>query len=262
MNREHINKVIEISIDAGKAIMDIYKTDFDAEKKADNSPLTKADLLSHKIISESLKDLTPEIPVLSEESSKISLNERMKWKKYWLVDPLDGTKEFIKKNGEFTTNIALIDNCKPIFGVIHVPVSKETYWGLEKKGSYFIDANFNELKMNVSVKNDGPIRIVASRSHPSQELQAYLERIENYELIKVGSSLKFCLIAKGDADCYPRFGPTSEWDTAAGEIIARSAGAIIVDLENKPLKYNKVENYLNPSFIVTNSSENETLGFR
>ena len=254
---ELIEQLIEISKEAGKAILEVYNTDFDYQIKEDLSPLTKADTLSNHIICERLKALTPDIPILSEENSNIPFNIRSLWKQYWLVDPLDGTKEFIKRNGEFTVNIALIKNNRPIFGVIHVPVSNETYWGLEKKGSYFIDKNSNEIKINVSINPDSPLRIVASRSHPSIELTSCLNKIKNYELITVGSSLKFCLIAKGDADCYPRFGATSEWDTAAGEAIARFAGGTIVNLKNKPLRYNSCDKFINPNFIVCNSVANK-----
>ena len=178
IKKDLIKQLIEISEEAGKAILEVYNSDFDYETKEDLSPLTRADTLSNNIICERLKVLTPEIPILSEENSNIPFDVRTLWKQYWLVDPLDGTKEFIKHNGEFTVNIALIKNNRPIFGVIHVPVSNETYWGLEKKGSYLIDKNSNEIKINVSINPNSPLRIVTSRSHPSNELISCLEKIK------------------------------------------------------------------------------------
>ena len=256
--KENINKLIEISIDAGKAIMDVYKTDFSFEEKDDNSPLTKADILSNEIIINSLKKLTPRIPVLSEESSRISIAERIKWNEYWLVDPLDGTKEFIEKNDEFTTNISLIREGRPEFGLIHAPALFETYWGGEEIGSAcFISGEnkFNPKQIMVSQSNRSHIRIVSSRSHPSPRLNLILDSLTDYNLVKVGSSLKFCKIANGEADCYPRLGPTSEWDTAAGEAIAKAAGAIVVDLNNNQIQYNKEKGFLNPNFIVASNEK-------
>ena len=256
-SQEYIKKLIKISKNAGDAIMDIYESDFDVNLKSDQSPLTKADILSNKIICQSLKKITPDIPILSEESSDIAYHERSKWNQYWLIDPLDGTKEFIKKNGEFTTNIALIFENRPIYGMIHVPASNEIFWGSKEMGSYHLkgDSLSDMKKISASQEKKDSLRIVSSRSHPSGGLKILLEKLEKFELVRVGSSLKFCLIAKGEADCYPRLGPTCEWDTAAGEIIAESAGANIVNLENKTMKYNHKENYLNPHFLVSNSIE-------
>lgn len=256
-----IDKLIRISKNAGDAIMDIYETKFDFDIKSDKSPLTKADLISNKIICSSLKKIAPDIPVLSEESSEIRYHERSKWKKYWLVDPLDGTKEFIKKNGDFTTNIALISENRPILGVIHVPAKNETFWGSKGIGAYHLigDSVSNKKKISVSQQKKDNLRIVTSRSHPSRELKILLDKLGKFEVVSVGSSLKFCLIAKGEADCYPRLGPTCEWDTAAGEIIAESAGAIIVDLENNQIKYNEKENFLNPYFLVSNNQKNQQM---
>ena len=256
-SQEYIKKLIKISKNAGDAIMDIYESDFDVNLKSEQSPLTKADILSNKIICQSLKKITPDIPILSEESSDISYHERSKWNQYWLIDPLDGTKEFIKKNGEFTTNIALIFENRPIFGMIHVPASNEIFWGSKEMGSYHLkgDSLSDMKKISASQEKKDSLRNVSSRSHPSGGLKILLEKLEKFELVSVGSSLKFCLIAKGEADCYPRLGPTCEWDTAAGEIIAESAGANIVNLENKTMKYNHKENYLNPHFLVSNSIE-------
>jgi len=257
-NSQLIDELIAISKEAGEAILKVYNSDFDYQIKEDLSPLTKADTLSNDIICERLKTLTPDIPILSEENSDIPFNIRSSWEQYWLVDPLDGTKEFIKKNGEFTTNIAFIYQNRPIFGMIYVPASNEVFWGSKEIGAYHLsgDSYSNKKKIRVSKKKaGGELRIVSSRSHPSVDLKTLLDKIGIFKLVSVGSSLKFCLIAQGLADCYPRLGPTSEWDTAAGEIIAESAGANIVNLENKIIKYNQKEDYLNPHFLVSNSIE-------
>tara|TARA_B100001142_G_scaffold209423_1_gene207557 strand:+ start:345 stop:1151 length:807 start_codon:yes stop_codon:yes gene_type:complete len=256
LDQEHIKKLIKISKNAGDAIMDIYESEFDVNFKSDQSPLTKADILSNKIICQSLKKITPELPILSEESSNIPYHERSKWNQYWLIDPLDGTKEFIKKNGEFTTNIALIYKNRPIFGMIYVPARNEIFWGSKEMGSYHINGGSlsNKKKISVSQKTNDNLRIVSSRSHPSEDLKILLDKLENFELVSIGSSLKFCLIAKGEADCYPRFGPTSEWDSAAGEAIVSFAGGKVVTLDNKSLAYNSGESLKNPSFIAHNGN--------
>ncbi len=252
-----IGNLIEISKNAGDAIMDIYESEFNVDIKSDKSPLTKADILSNKIICQSLEQITPDIPILSEESSNIQYQKRLEWRQYWLVDPLDGTKEFIKKNGEFTTNIALISENRPILGVIHAPAINETFWGSNEIGAYQLigDSLSSKKRISVSKQGNDELRIVSSRSHPSGDLKKLLDKLEKYKLVNIGSSLKFCLVAKGEADCYPRFGPTCEWDTAAGEIIAQSAGANIVNLENKVIEYNQKEDYLNPYFLVSNAQE-------
>jgi len=254
LDQEHIKKLIKISKNAGDAIMDIYESEFDVNFKSDQSPLTKADILSNKIICQSLKKITPDVPILSEESSSIPYRERSKWNQYWLIDPLDGTKEFIKKNGEFTTNIALIYKNRPIFGMIHIPASNEIFWGSKEMGSYHINGSSlsNKKKISVSQKTNDNLRIVSSRSHPSGDLKRLLDKLENFELVSIGSSLKFCLIAKGEADCYPRFGPTSEWDSAAGEAILEAAGGSVVKLNGETLKYNLKKDFINPSFFAIN----------
>ena len=250
-----IEQLIEISKEAGKAILEVYNTDFDYQIKEDLSPLTKADTLSHNIICEKLKRLTPDIPILSEESSDIPFNIRSSWKQYWLVDPLDGTKEFIKRNGEFTVNIALIDNNIPILGVIHIPVTNETYWGSKENGSFYAERDNKPEQINVSSNNTGPIRIAISRSHPSELLDHIIEEINDYEMIEKGSSIKFCLIAKGGADIYPRLGPTSEWDTAAGEAIATYAGGSMKKVDGSLMVYNKKKKLRNEYFIVAKNEE-------
>ncbi|MDC0225514.1 3'(2'),5'-bisphosphate nucleotidase CysQ [Gammaproteobacteria bacterium] len=257
--KESIDKLIEISFNAGKAIMDIYNTDFVSKEKKDHSPITEADIVSNEIITNALKKLAPDIPILSEESANISFSDRAKWNEYWLVDPLDGTKEFIKKNGEFTTNIALIRGNRPVFGVIHAPAKSETYWGAEEIGAYMLngDVESDSKKISVYRPNNSEIRIISSRSHPSPQLRSLFARLTQYNVIEIGSSLKFCKIAAGEADCYPRLGPTSEWDSAAGEIIALSAGGIMTDLKGHPIRYNLKRDYLNPSFVLSNNTKDQ-----
>ena len=252
LNEQLISSTVEITKEAGEAITEIYNSDFAYQLKKDLSPITAADNLSHNIITDRLKILTPEIPILSEENCDIPYKIRSQWTQYWLVDPLDGTKEFIKKNGEFTVNIALIENNNPIFGIIHIPVTNETYWGSKVNGSFYSTENNDAEQISVSDNYQNPMRIVASRSHPSEMLNSLLESIADYEIIEVGSSIKFCLIASGQADCYPRFGPTSEWDTAAGEAIVRFAGGHLVTANGDLMSYNLKRDYLNPNFIVSN----------
>ena len=251
LNKQLIISTIEIAKEAGEAISQIYNSDFDYQIKKDLSPITAADRLSHKIITERLKILTPKIPILSEENCDIPFKVRAQWADYWLVDPLDGTKEFINNNGEFTVNIALISNNTPILGIIHIPITHETYWGSINKGSFYLNENDDVVSISVSNNHQNPIRIVASRSHPSEMLNDLLDKIIDYEIIKIGSSIKFCHIASGQADCYPRFGPTSEWDTAAGEAIVRYASGHMVTLNGNLMNYNAKEDYLNPNFIVS-----------
>ncbi|MBC8227592.1 MAG: 3'(2'),5'-bisphosphate nucleotidase CysQ, partial [Gammaproteobacteria bacterium] len=215
------------------------------------SPLTEADKISHQVIVNGLKTLTPDIPILSEEDSDIAFEIRSKWKKYWLIDPLDGTKEFIKRNGQFTVNIALIINNYPKVGIINVPINKKIYWGSKETGSFYFNGKEN-IKINVSKNKSKKLRILASLSHKSEKLESFLKMINDFELINKGSSLKFCLIASNFADIYPRFNPTSEWDIAAGHAILEGAGGSIFNLSGSAIEYNK-RDYLNPSFIALNS---------
>tara|TARA_B110000438_G_C15817788_1_gene652751 strand:- start:3385 stop:4197 length:813 start_codon:yes stop_codon:yes gene_type:complete len=260
ITKNFINQIINISLDAGKEIMKIYETDFGYHIKDDNSPITKADKASHKLILNRLKELTPQIPILSEEDANIPLNIRSKWHEYWLVDPLDGTKEFIKRNGEFTVNIALIRDNKPVFGVIYVPAINETFWGAINYGSFHIKGDHKEKKISVINTNESRIKIITSSSHPSKKLNNFLEKVDNYQIITKGSSLKLCLVASGEVNVYPRFGPTSEWDIAAGEAIVNFAGGNIINLHGKPLTYNLKESFLNPEFLCAcSNSLNEKL---
>ncbi len=244
-----IEKLIEIAKEAGKETLKYYNNNVKIEYKDDKSPLTEADLASHKKIVNFLKDLTPNIPIISEEGSIPEYNIRKKWMKYWLIDPLDGTKEFIKRNGEYTINIALIIENKPVIGVIYVPVKDVLYYSEKGKGSFKIE-NGKEVRIFANkVKNNDPLTVVESRSHPSKELEEFLKTINVKKRVQTGSSLKFCLVAEGKADIYPRFGPTMEWDTGAGDCIFRYATKN--NENNSTIKYNK-ENLKNENFVIVN----------
>ena len=247
-----VNKIIDVAKMAGNKILEIYNEEsFDHQLKADNSPLTEADIASHNLITQQLKTITPKIPILSEESSSILWQERKQWECYWLIDPLDGTKEFIKKNGEFTVNIALIYKHEPILGVVHAPVLNETWVGEKGKISKKIEKG---IARTIRVKQHKPgevYKVVGSRSHAGDSLNEFLKELEKYELVSMGSSIKFCLVAEGKAHIYPRFGLTSEWDTAAAHAVVNSAGGEVINNETKmPLKYNTKDSLLNPYFIV------------
>lgn len=246
-----LNAIIEIAEQAGQVILEIYQRDpreFNITDKADATPLTAADLAAHKLIVNALTELTPDIPILSEEAANISWAVRQHWQRYWLVDPLDGTKEFIKRNGEFTVNIALIEQGEPVLGVVHAPVLAKTYYAAKAQGAWLKTAAGSQ---SIQVSQTAEVvRVVGSRSHPSPDLAGYLARLPQYQLVEVGSSLKFCLVAEGAADVYPRFGPTMQWDTAAGHIIALEAGASVqFDGISGPV-YQR-EQLLNPNFIVS-----------
>ena len=248
----NISKIKNIALDAGKAILEVYNSpDFEVEIKDDNSPLTIADKRSNEIIVAGLKKHYPEIPILSEEGRDIPYDERKNWDYFWLVDPLDGTKEFIKKNGEFTVNIALMKANKPIFGIIHTPVLGFSYWNEPGKGAFKEDHNWKEVSKLPSSPLPEKITSVGSRSHSSEEEATLLQKLDVEESTSIGSSLKFCLLAEGKAHYYLRFGPTMEWDTAAGQAIAEGVGAKMTTIEDKPFLYNKA-NLLNPGFIVKN----------
>ncbi len=245
-----LEPVTEIAVAAGQAIMEIYESDFAIEHKEDKSPLTAADNASHAVISSRLADLTPGIPVLSEEGGLPSFEERGGWDPYWLIDPLDGTKEFIKRNGEFTVNIALIEDHVPVLGVVAVPAKNIVYYGSRGAGAFKRAANGSLRPIHVSSLGDGPVRVVGSRSHASPELAAYVEKLGEHELVSMGSSLKLCLVAEGAADIYPRLGLTSEWDTAAAQAVVESAGGKVINVDGNRLLYNNKEEILNPYFLV------------
>ncbi len=247
-----LNSVIKLAKEAGEKIKEIYQQidSVAVHIKSDQSPLTEADLIAHQVLAHGLKQLTPHLPILSEESVAIPFAERSSWQRYWLVDPLDGTKEFIQKTDDFTVNIALIEDHKPILGVIYAPISGLCYFAEKGQGA------FKQLGENLpqpihSHSNlSSPVTVVVSRRHGLAELQAFLQRLGDHTIVNRGSALKFCLVADGTADIYPRFGPTSEWDTAAGQCIVEVAGGKVVDLSGGSLDYNTKESLLNPSFLV------------
>jgi 3'(2'), 5'-bisphosphate nucleotidase len=241
----------ELSCHAGHAILDIYETDdFAVEYKDDDSPLTRADRRSHEVIIKGLKDIARGIPVMSEEGSSVPFKERRGWKEFFLVDPLDGTKEFIKRNGEFTVNIALIKDGVPTVGVVHVPVRGDTYYASRGHGAWLMHGDETPRKLEVRTDIDGPLVVCASRSHGSGALDEFLARLDISERISAGSALKFCLVAEGRVHFYPRFGPTWEWDTGAGHAVVLEAGGRVVDTRGvDELRYNK-EILKHEGFIV------------
>ncbi len=259
-----LQTAVNAALEAGRVILDIYDTDFAVRHKQDQSPLTQADQAGHEIICKHLQ--TTHIPILSEEGANIPYTQRKVWDKLWIVDPLDGTKEFIKRNGEFTVNIALVQDQQPVLGVIFIPVKRTLYLGTEENGvlrcpdiSLDPGPNLEEIKRRAVRlpeyrEKSGPLTIVGSRSHPTSELQKYVHEKEQengtVQFVSAGSSLKFCLVAEGQADMYPRLGPTMEWDTAAGQAVAVAAGRTVRIWNTKdPLVYNK-EDLHNPWFVV------------
>lgn len=241
---------LNIARQAGEVILQIYHGDYSIEEKADKTPLTEADIAAHNIIIKQLQTLTPGIPVLSEEAAQQPFELRQQWQTYWLVDPLDGTREFIKRNGEFTVNIALIHQHKSILGVIHAPVIKQDYYAWQGAGAFKVEAGMPAKKIQVRKLNSKKPVIAGSRSHVTEQMQNYLNQLQDYDLLSVGSSLKFCLIAEGLADLYPRLGPTSEWDSAAAHCIVEQAGGYISKTNRDALLYNTKDSLLNPSFLV------------
>ncbi len=216
--------VVDLARRAGREILDVYGTDFATTRKADASPITEADLRAHRLIVRELAALEPALPVLSEESVDELAAARRGWSRYWLVDPLDGTKEFVSRNGEFTVNIALIDDGRPAFGVVHVPVTGRTYWGAAGAGAWRDSDVEPRRELTVRVPAASPLHVVGSRSHGNPALAQRLDRLGPHVLHAVGSSIKLCLVAEGKADLYPRLGPTSEWDIAAGHAVIEAAG--------------------------------------
>jgi 3'(2'), 5'-bisphosphate nucleotidase len=235
---------------AGNTILDVYGGDISVRLKDDRSPLTDADQRSHELIAERLRHLDASLPLLSEESAPPDAAQRRAWGRYWLVDPLDGTKEFLKRNGEFTVNIALIDDHRATVGVVLAPALGLLYYGAVNAGAWCQRGERAPEPIEVRTEAATPVRIVGSRSHPSGELADYLARLGPHEIAPMGSSLKICLIADGTADLYPRFGPTSEWDTAAAQAILESAGGRMMDRVGHPLRYNTKDDLLNPHFLA------------
>ena len=255
-----LDAVREIAAGAGAEIMRIYARDFDVDFKADESPLTEADMASHRHIVAALHRLTPDLPVLSEESSSVDYSIRRDWQRFWLVDPLDGTKEFIKRNGEFTVNIALIDGHEPVLGVVTAPARDAEFFGHKGIGAWRVRSGGEPEAIAVSRREAGTLRVVGSRSHRGASLDEFLAQLDDYEMVPMGSSLKICLVADGTADVYPRLGPTSEWDTAAAHAVLLAAGGELVTSDGQPLLYNASPELLNPHFLAIGNRRVDWIG--
>jgi 3'(2'), 5'-bisphosphate nucleotidase len=252
---ELMQGVIALVRQAGEAILPFWRSGTEVIEKADASPVTAADYAAHRVLADGLKALAPEIPVLSEEDCDIPLAERAGWTRWWLVDPLDGTKEFIAGTDEFTVNVALIENGRVVFGVVGVPVSGRCFFGGAAMGAWAQDAEgLQDVPIRVRSAPKSMFEVVASRRHGSPEqarmLDALAAEVGSLERVNVGSSLKFCLLAEGEADCYPRLAPTSQWDTAAAQGVLEGAGGEVLDVEGAPLAYAMRESYLNPYFLA------------
>ncbi len=252
---ELLPAIREIAQSAAQRILAVYDTEFAIEHKDDRSPLTEADMAAHQTIVNGLKTLTPAIPILSEESGEIDYTTRRRWREYWLVDPLDGTREFIKGNGEFTVNIALVSDHRVTLGVVYVPVTGICYYAAHGVGAFKSAPDQPDQSIHTRRVQPDNLAIAGSRSHGSQRFQDFLEKIGDVEIVTIGSSLKSCLVAEGRVDLYPRFGPTSEWDTGAAQCVVEEAGGMVVDDQYCPLSYNTKESLLNPSFIVIGDPE-------
>ena len=252
--QQTLKQLVDISRRAGLAILEWYDGDMGITQKEDDSPLTRADIASHKLIDAELTRLWPDIPVLSEESADISWETRQSWDQYWLVDPLDGTKEFINRNGEFTVNIALIKDHQPVLGIVHVPVTDISYFGARDAGAWRQTGTDASEAISIRQPAAEPAVVVGSRSHANPELSRQLEQLGPHELISMGSSLKFCRVAEGLADFYPRTGPTCEWDTAAAQAVVEAAGGQVLKIDGTSLDYNNKDSYLNPYFFVIGDS--------
>lgn len=241
-----MDSILAIAREAGQRILEVYRQDFVVSAKSDRSPITAADLAAHEAIIAGLRALDGDTPVLSEESAtEFSWNQRTSWRRYWLVDPLDGTRQFIDRNDEFTVNIALIEDGVAIFGVVHAPVPDTTWWAERGVGAWC-----NGVPIRTRVPAATPPVIALSRSHTDGRMASWLAKFGAHELMAAGSALKFGLVAEGRVDCYPRLGPTCEWDTAAGQCVVEAAGGTVTQLNGTPLRYNQKESLLNPGFLV------------
>lgn len=250
---QQLHALLHRAEEVGHQVLVIYQQGFTVETKTDESPLTEADLLAHRMLTMLLGEITPGIPVLSEESDMVPYATRRGWQRYWLVDPIDGTKEFISKSGEFTLNVALIENGVPVFGMVHAPVMATTWWGQQGEGAWKRQGGCNQAIHARALPDpeQSPWKVVGSRSHGASAFQMFRDRLPRHECMTMGSSLKLCLIAEGEADLYPRLGPTSEWDTAAAHAVVMAAGGEVLDAVTlEPLRYNRQASVLNPHFIV------------
>ncbi|QOC23083.1 3'(2'),5'-bisphosphate nucleotidase CysQ [Wenzhouxiangella sp. AB-CW3] len=248
-----------IAVEAGAAIMEVYRRDekLSTETKADDSPLTEADLAANRIVVARLQELTPGIPILAEESDLPDWTQRKHWSECWVVDPLDGTREFLKQNDEFTVNIALVRDHKPVLGVVYAPALQRWYYAARHEGAWRQDGKKTPIKLTAHPPEPGrPLKVVGSRSHNTPEFDEFVGRLGETETVVMGSSLKLCLVADGTADLYPRLGPTSEWDTCAAQAVVEQAGAQVLNFETgEPLSYNARESIINPHFIVCTESD-------
>jgi 3'(2'), 5'-bisphosphate nucleotidase len=245
-----LDEVCAIAREAADAILAIYAQDFEVIQKADCSPVTTADLAAQAVIAHRLQDIAPAIPVISEEALAAPWAERRTWRRYWLVDPLDGTREFIKRNGEFTVNIALIENHRSVLGVVLAPVSGDLYAAVHGQGAWRQKTPGSPRETIRTRAADGLLRVTGSRSHTGIRPATLLDRLGEHETFALGSSLKFCVIARGDADVYLRLGATSEWDTAAAQCVLEEAGGAVLDLAGRPFRYNTRDSLINPEFIA------------
>lgn len=249
--RQLLEGVLAVSSEAAHEIMDVYRSEFAVQSKSDRTPLTQADMRAHKAICTGLRELDDSIPVLSEESAAVSYQERGAWSRYWLVDPLDGTREFIKRNDEFTVNIALIEDHAPVLGVVTVPAAGAVYYACRGGGAFRKDGTSPARPIHTRVTRPKHVSMAGSRSHGTPEQERFTMALgDSAEIIAIGSALKFCLVAEGKVDIYPRFGPTSEWDTAAAQCVVEEAGGRVLTLELEPLRYNTGESLINPHFLV------------
>lgn len=247
---QFLEQVVRLAKQAGLRILEVYGTDFEVDIKQDNTPLTQADLAANECLVRGLTALKPTHPVISEESAMVPFAERRAWKTCWLIDPLDGTKEFIQRNGEFTVNVALVFQQEPVLGVVYAPALDLCYFAAEGCGAYKQAGSQTPTSIRVKDRLNRHISVVGTRSHQTVAQMLYLSRLGDHELRSMGSSLKLCLVAEGEADLYPRIGPTSEWDTAAAHCIVKEAGGRVTDLQGRELRYNTKESFLNPNFLA------------
>lgn len=256
-----LQQVTAIAKQAGEAIMAVYNGEIAVQRKADDSPLTQADLAAHHVIEAGLTQLTPELPIISEESAAIPYAQRRQWQTYWLVDPLDGTREFIKRNGEFTVNIALIEDHQPVLGVVYAPALDLLFYAARGQGAYRQLGSKPPQRIHARDFDPTQVTVAGSRSHAGERLLQFLSSIGPHMLISMGSSLKICLVAEGRADVYPRLGLTSEWDTAAAQCVLEEAGGRLVGIDNLPFRYNTKDSMLNPDFFAAGATQHNWAGY-
>ncbi len=256
-----IAPILDLAHTAGREIMEVYSREFDVEHKADASPLTEADLRSQRTIVAGLQRITPGVPILAEEAADIPWSERRGWRELWLVDPLDGTREFVSRNPEFTVNIALIRDNHPVLGVVHVPARNSDYYGAQGSGAFRRERGSAATRIYAKTPAQRPWIVVGSKSHRGDSLDKLLPLLGDYQMRPIGSSLKQCLIAEGSADFYPRLGPTMEWDTAAAHAVLECAGGTLIGTDGAPLLYNARETLTNPHFLAYADTSIDWLGF-